>query len=320
MSRNPFSSPDYRPQFSGHETFPLRYGWLKKAVDRVIEIEQLDQNRAHCWGPEAIAALGVGKNMVASIRHWAIATGVIVEDGSRSGSASLTDAGNSIFGRGGLDPYMEHPATSWYLHWQIASSPANTTWYWVFNFLNASTFNRDMLIQRLERLAQEYGWRIPSKVTLRHDVACFVRTYSHTPVRGNAPIEDSLESPLTELGLVIPEGKRDGFRLVRGPKQSLTDGVFSYGLLDYWMRSGMTATLSFESIAYAPGSPGRIFLLDENSLAERLVRLDEATGGLVQWSETAGLKQVVRRGKIDEFQALKLFLDDLKDLPDGKAA
>ena len=37
MSYRPFHDPNYRPQFSGHETFPLRYGWLKKAFDQVAE-------------------------------------------------------------------------------------------------------------------------------------------------------------------------------------------------------------------------------------------------------------------------------------------
>ncbi|MEK7854647.1 MAG: DUF4007 family protein, partial [Acidobacteriota bacterium] len=40
MRRGPLFEPNYRPSFSGHETFPLRYGWLKKAFDRVVEIEK----------------------------------------------------------------------------------------------------------------------------------------------------------------------------------------------------------------------------------------------------------------------------------------
>ena len=39
MLRGPLYGDDYRPQFSGHETFPLRYGWLKKAFDAVLGTE-----------------------------------------------------------------------------------------------------------------------------------------------------------------------------------------------------------------------------------------------------------------------------------------
>ena len=31
-----YTKTDYRPKLSGHETFPLRYGWLKKALDAVF--------------------------------------------------------------------------------------------------------------------------------------------------------------------------------------------------------------------------------------------------------------------------------------------
>ena len=42
-----------------------------------------------------------------------------------------------------------------------------------------------------------------------------------------------------------------------------------------------------------------MFCLDENDVADRLAALDDATGGALQWSETAGLKQVVRNVDID---------------------
>ena len=61
MARGPLFQYTYSPQFSGHETFPLRYGWLKKAYDRVAETEHDDPNRAACWDDDAIARFGVGK-------------------------------------------------------------------------------------------------------------------------------------------------------------------------------------------------------------------------------------------------------------------
>jgi hypothetical protein len=97
------------------------------------------------------------------------------------------------------------------------------------------------------------------------------------------------------LGLIKAIGKRDGFRFVRGPKSTLGDGVFVWALLDFWFRySRKAATLSFEAIAHEPGGPGRVFLFDENDVADRLAGLDDATAGKLRWSETAGLKQVVR--------------------------
>ena len=59
------------PRFAGHETFPLRYGWLKKAADGITSDPSLF-TRA-----DALVRLGVGKNMVRSLRHWAMAPGIV---------------------------------------------------------------------------------------------------------------------------------------------------------------------------------------------------------------------------------------------------
>ena len=40
MLRGPLYHGDYSPQLSGHETFPLRYGWLKKAFDAVQDYQR----------------------------------------------------------------------------------------------------------------------------------------------------------------------------------------------------------------------------------------------------------------------------------------
>ena len=71
-----FASEAISPTFAGHETFTLRYGWLKnkKAVNGVVADSQLFRR------PDALVTLGVGKNMVRSIRHWALTTGILEED------------------------------------------------------------------------------------------------------------------------------------------------------------------------------------------------------------------------------------------------
>ena len=52
--------------------------------------------------------------------------------------------------------------------------------------------------------------------------------------------------------------------------------------------------MSFENSAYAPGSPGKVFLLGEDDLVERLERLEVISNGALAWSETAGLRQIIR--------------------------
>ena len=316
--RGPLSNECYNPQFSGHETFPLRYGWLKKAVDCVADTEAHSDNRAACWDDDAIARFGVGKNMVASIRHWAKATRMIEEPALNS--VRTMELGRVLFGPKGLDPYMEHPATLWLIHWQLTAREVKTTWFWAFSHYPAITFERDDLIRKLDRLATDRGWSRVAQTTLRNDVACFIRTYVARHMSGKTGHDDALESPLTELGLIKAIGKNGNFRFVRGPKSTLGDGVFAYALVDFWSRFyPNAATLSFEVIAHAPGSPGRVFQFDENNVADRLALLDDTTGGALRWSETAGLKQVVRNIGISEETTLSWLPGDYAS-PAGKEA
>lgn len=309
MARVSLDQESYTPQFSGHETFPLRYGWLKKAFDRVAETESQSENRIACWGNDAIARFGVGKNMVASMRHWAKATGVIEEP--TINSVRTTELGRLLFGPKGLDPYMEHPATLWLIHWQLAAREDKTTWFWTFNHYPAITFERDGLIKKLDRLAKDCNWSRVANTTIKNDVACFIRTYVARQPSGKTGPDDVLESPLTELGLIKAIGKKDGFRFVRGAKTTLGNGVLTYALIDFWSRyAPHAATLSSEAVAHAPGGPGRTFLFDEDDVADRLAALDDVTDGALQWSETAGLKQVVRNIDINEEAALSWIRSD----------
>lgn len=298
MARGPLFQDNYRPQFSGHETFPLRYGWLKKAYDAIAATESKKENKSVFLNDDAIARFGVGKNMVASMRHWASSTGILIEQPGLT-VIHPTTLGHLLFGPNGLDPYMENPATLWLLHWNLSARPYKTTWFWSFNHYPDMTFDREHLTKGISRLVNERGWSRVSPTTLKNDVACFVRTYASQPNTGQCGNDDAFESPLIELSLVKATGKRDGFRFVRGAKATLGDGVFTYALLDFWAGYSNTATLSFEAIAHEPGGPGRVFLLDEDNIADRLINLEDVTCGKLRWSETAGLKQVVRKSDVN---------------------
>ena len=309
MLRGPLHEDKYQPKLSGHETFPLRYGWLKKAADAVSNSSNRDSDKSVFLSDDAIALFGVGRNMVASMRHWAVATGVIEES---SGKPSLTELGQRLFANDGLDPYMEVPATTWLIHWQLGSNRGKTTtWFWVFSHYPATTFDRDALIRGLWKLKQDRQWPRASLTTLGNDVKCFVRTYVRRPASAKASYEDALESPLTELGLIRPAGRRASFRFVRGQKPTLGAGVFAFAVTEFWdYYSSSARTLSFEALAHAPGSPGRVFLLDEDSLADRLLKIEEVTGNAYRWSEATGLKQLIRERKVRKAEALDFIEQD----------
>jgi hypothetical protein len=66
MVRSLLDDDKYKLQFAGHETFPLRYGWLNKAYDQVSKAEILPDGDTNSvfTDDSAISLFGVGKNMV----------------------------------------------------------------------------------------------------------------------------------------------------------------------------------------------------------------------------------------------------------------
>jgi hypothetical protein len=287
MRRDAFNT-DSRGQFAGHETFPLRLLWLKKAYDAV----EGGALAGTFQEQDAIARFGVGRNMAASMRYWALASRRF-EESDRL--ISPTAMGRLVLADGGFDPYLERAATVWLCHWHVASTPAmTTTAYYAFNALAAIEFDPSTLIDELLALVTARGWRA-TRGTLKRDVEVFLRSYVR---RGDALSEDAAEPLLAELSLVREARLGGWYEFVRGPKPTLPDGVFAYALSEFWERQGGSTALSAEQVCYAPGSPGRVFKLDEDSVITRLMRLDDLTNDAWQWTDTAGLRQIQRRGNV----------------------
>jgi len=289
---------EVNPVFSGHETFPIRYGWLKKVYDACIPIEKKKKGsitKDLFNKDEAIVILGVGKNMVSSMRHWSIYTSLLDVDENKN--LVINDLSREIFDDEGLDPWMENYATLWFIHWNLAAKkPVKNhlyTYLWFFNFLNGNTFEKDVLATRIMESLKDLPVKKPSPSTLKRDIECFLGVYS-SRISKNKADEDNIESPLTELELVSPLVGRNLFQVNRGNKPTISIYMFLFALLKFWdFYSPNTKTLSFESICYNFMSPGRIFLLNEDAVSEYLQKLASVTNNKFEYTETAGMKQVI---------------------------
>jgi hypothetical protein len=298
--------PNTKPQFSGHETFPLRQLWLRKAYDAVSRTAAGARGAVFA-SDDAIARFGVGKNMVASIRFWAAACNVI-EEGAEAGAYQEAPIGDLLFNhKSGVDHYCESIASAWLVHWILANKPQpTTTWYYVFNHITQQSFDRESVVDALRGLIAEQGLRI-SAATIKRDVDCCVRSYVPRAA-GDSP-EDMSEPLLGELGLLQLNAK-GVLEFRRGAKRTLPDGVFAYALLDYWQRMEHTGSvMAFDRVAHDYGSPGRVFKLDENSVADRLMALERLSRGSLQWTEQAGIRQVTRTGPaLTDIESFKMSL------------
>jgi hypothetical protein len=303
--------PDFAPQvvtFSGHETFVLRHGWLKKAYDAVLADDAVFTRQ------DAIVTLGVGKNMVRSIRHWAIATKVIEEiPKSRGTRFKPTALADFLFAdEGGRDKYLEDINSLWILHWNLATNEERaTTCAWAFSWLRSNEFTASTLKETIKDQLHRRNLAAANEDTLERDVDCFIRTYALSRVTKRTVLEDSLDSPFVELGLLQHDWRSGGLRFQRGSRTSIADEVFLYSLVAYWEATAdRRESLSFNEIAFGPRSPGSVFKMDEESVIERLERLPEITKGRLLFSDTAGVKQVFKKAPVTRQESLGCYYNE----------
>jgi hypothetical protein len=281
------SHPGTKYSFSGHETFALRLPWLPKIVRTLPEVPDLFSRE------DAMVTLGVGKNMVRSMRHWASAMELIEPVNAPVKGEALTELGERLLSTSkGWDPYLDDPATPWLLHWQLVSRlEAASTWFLAFTVWSVERFGKDELIAFLLEHLKDKQVRI-SETSIRRDVDVFLRTYVSARSDAEDSPEEHLDGPLVELGL-IRTLERGRYCFSRTAQPTLPDAVFSYAVLKYWERVAPgIGTITLEGLMHHQGSPGGVFQLTEGALVERLERLP---GGL-RFDDTAGLRMVIREG------------------------
>lgn len=275
--------------FSGHQTFTLRHGWIPKAV------ELIERKADLLNGEDAMLELGIGKNMVDSLRYWLQATKIATKE---SGIFSLTPLGTLLFGKNGYDRFLEDPATHWLLHWQIATNrEKSSTWYWAFSTIKQTDFNEDALPERLQSwIKQNSDIQIPSVDTLKRDIDCCLRSYV-TPTRrkDKRDTEDTLDCPLIELELILSLdeiGNKKWYRFNTEAHKQLPDWVLAYAIADYWgCHYKNRETLSFEELAFGDGSPGSVFKMSADVLVDRVERLLEEK--IFSFEESNGVRNLV---------------------------
>ena len=277
-----------RPIFGGHETFVFRQGWLKKGVDLV------EQNPTVFSQPDALVRLGVGKNMVRSIRHWCLATG-LVEPLPNGPKAALrpTPLAENLLDDSGWDPYLEDIGTLWLLHWQLVSGlEYSYVWHETFTRFAEQEFTKQRLTHYVERQIQLANIQTTSR-TLEREADVCLRTYSATKRKAHGTALESLDCPLVELSLIRTSRDERTYTFSIGPKPLLPVEVFGYALLQYLSQIAIhRRTVAVDECVYLPGSPGQAFKLDENSVVEYLETLEDRLSGIMRLQETAGLRQL----------------------------
>ena len=285
-------------RFSGHQSFALRIAWIPKAVREINAGRDPLTN-----SDDGIATLGLGKNMVESLRCWIEAFGVARR---RDNGWELTPIGTKIFGPDGLDPDLDDPSTSWVLHWLICTNAKTPFWAWecMFNRWLAPEFTATEVLDLFTRQAASYAKRM-SPVTLKQHLEVFLQTYR--PPRGGRG-DDHLDSAMSVLGLIREVGERANaagkweslYSFETGPKLSIPQELFAFFVHDWWNSTHEhEQTVTLREIVSGARSPGRILKMQEPEILRRLADLVDRHPRVFEITESASLRQLRRYGKRD---------------------
>lgn len=287
--------------FGRHETFVLRYSWLSKGF------QSLKSNPNIFSDDNATVELGVGKNMVASIKYWLEASQMAqrIKDTTKLESTNL---GEKIFSEDGYDPYLEDEGTVWLIHWLLASNPnLSTTIFWFFNYFHKGEFTTEEVQNALIEFISDSISSKVSKSTIKNDVSMLLRMYGRATSNTSGIIEESLDSPFALFGLISKNNYNKAYKSVLSEKTNLPVGIFGYAVNEF-MKALNEKQLPIESFIYPKEqsiSINGIFRLSENALISLLENLVQEYPSNFELRETAGLHQLYILEKIDSYLILE---------------
>lgn len=278
-------------KFRAHETFAIRKGWLHKGLCNVEQASDVFVNKEK----NPMNILGIGANMVKSMRYWLQATGLTEEPSFGKRVQTFTPIGEIIYKN---DPYFEETGSLWLVHYGLATNMNDaTSWYLFFNEFQMQEFSEDDYYKFVRKfIAMQEDESMPSSRAVSDDFKCIINTYCNNKQFKKSEIdpENNMECPLTELGLVSYVTSLHGVRIFRKSalkEDNIPELIVMYAILK---QIGSNKEVKISLLQNAVNSVGKVFLLDTLSLLQILYRL-----------ESRGYIKVIRTAGLDVIQVLK---------------
>lgn len=296
--------------FGKNETFFLKYNWTYKAL------VALSQNKNFFNQANSYLDLGVGKNMLSSIKYWMSAYHIL-DDKKLNYKDDISEA---IFHpSNGLDPYLEREETLWIMHWRLSSNINNATLYhWFFNKYKNTKFTKDELTGSLYSWLNDNTSKKVSPNTLDRDINLLLKTYSSKKDESDST-EEYLENPFSNLELIY-KNSDNSYSTAYKHRDSINYKMFTFFILillkDFNKRDLFTNKETqiiplLDLIDSSEHSSIRnIFRLSENYLMNLIENMVQQYNKYFDISETAGQKNIII--KDNKLSILELLRDIYK--------
>lgn len=276
-----------------HETFSIRKGWIHKGVKNILVYPRLftDKNINPC------DILGIGTNMVKSLRYWMTAVGIMeeVSEGNQK-VQKLTRLGEII---DEYDKYYEEDGTNWLLHYMLAKNEEfATAWYWFFNIFKINSFDKQLFVRELsEFLHTEYDYDGSEKM-LGDEFDCIIKTYC-SKGKDVSP-EDINECPLTDLHLIEVSDNKDYKK--HTPDRDAIHPLIILAVISEQAYISKKKEVLITDLLNKECNVGRIFNLDRATCFYYLEQLQK--GSYLEIVRTAGLDVIQLKQQYDFYDII----------------
>lgn len=276
--------------FSGHDSFQCRQLWLKKGYDYVQEGKNFNDE-------DAVVQLGVGKNMVSSIRFWLKAFNVI------DNKDIPTKFGKRLFdNENGYDPFLEDEASLWLLHYQLVKNGFASIYSIIFNEFRKEKlfFNKETFVNYVKRIGDNNSDLNFNENTVAKDFIVFANLYKSDPE--SKDVEDSFSGILSEIELLktTGKGKDEQFYIENTERDNLPESVVLYTILD---NPNYGNSISLNSLEFDLNSPGSIFALNRSGLMNKISDIVDGFKDIT-FTDQAGIKELQFKNKADAYTIL----------------
>lgn len=273
-----------------HETFSIRAGWLEKAINNF-------KDNSQCFSKDnGQQILGIGTNMVKSLRYWSEACGLI--NFNQHKGNSFTELGKYISNR---DPYLNEMSSWWLIHLFLVSNFELSPVFNTFFNLNINKFEKDQLFNALKNNLEE-NYVLGAESSLEADVLMLIKTY-YSDDESNP--ENNMNCPLSKLGLLGTNDKKVYYK--QQPKYStLSYKVIYYAMIKSWKNSNSNANLksfNLEDMYEWNNNPLNVFNLSKSTMYQYLDEMNK--NKLIGLVKTAGLNVITIND--DSLSLLDLF-------------
>ena len=276
--------------FSGHDSFQCRQLWLKKGFDYVQEGKNFNDE-------DAVVQLGVGKNMVSSIRFWLKAFNII------DNKDIPTVFGKRLFDdETGYDPFLEDDASLWLLHYQLVKNGFASIYSIIFNEFRKEKlfFNKETFVNYVKRIGESNPDLNFNENTVAKDFIVFANLYKSDPE--SKDVEDSFSGILSEIELLktTGKGKDEQFFIENSERDNLSETIVLYSILD---NPNYGNSISLNSLEFDLDSPGSIFALNRSSLMNKISDIVNDFKDII-FTDQAGIKELQFKKKVDAYTIL----------------